>query len=232
MKKINSLLSLLILALGLTSWGCKTPTEPVVTPTTIPPPTVDIVADSTEIVPGTLVTISWISTNAISCEGIGFSVNTLSGKTVVIPKVTTTYSVVATGPGGKDTASVTVVVKEVIGLGNYYHGGIIFYVDSTGQHGKYFIPIPGFINWDNAMAIAASKGGSLPTIDQLGQLYLKKDIFNLNEMVYWSSTDGVPGHDDWTISMIFNYVNQPEFNGQLTYSLKTMINSVLVICSF
>ena len=239
MKRSKLFLSSLILMMGLTSWGCNTPTEPVGnSPITSPtnPPTVNLIANPTSIQSGQNSTLSWTSTNATSCVGIGFNANTTFGSLVVNPVVTTTYKIVATGPGGNDTATVTVVIKEeIIAVGNGYHGGTIFYVDSTGKHGLYVIVIPivglqGLQDWNTAMQTAKSMGGNLPTKDQFkNYLYPQKDLLGITGEIYWSQDELSA---EQAGSLVFNLPNQPEFNGEALVALKIMLNGVLVLCSF
>ncbi|SRR5712692_2607821 len=98
-------------------WGCK---KPVATPpvTTAPPPaparpTVTLQASSTLIQKGESVTLSWSSTNATQLTlepGVGSVAP--EGSTQVTPQDSTTYAITATGPGGKDDASVRITVAS------------------------------------------------------------------------------------------------------------------------
>lgn len=86
------------------------------------PPTVDISADQTEIIPGEPVNLTWTSTDAASVNiepGIGNVV--LNGSATVSPVETTTYTITASGPGGlaADTVTINVVPKPSVGLTLY-----------------------------------------------------------------------------------------------------------------
>jgi len=59
-------------------------------------------------------TLTWTSSNADSCvidHGIGSVA--LNGSSTVSPAATTTYTITATGPGGTNTANVTVAVNQI-----------------------------------------------------------------------------------------------------------------------
>jgi hypothetical protein len=76
-----------------------------------PQPTVSISANPETIQIGGSSTITWSSTNAVSCTiepGIG-TVDK-NGSIIVSPTATTTYTITATGPGGITTDNVTVIV--------------------------------------------------------------------------------------------------------------------------
>ncbi len=77
------------------------------------PPQVYFNADCTDIAPGRPVVLSWSCTDAdtVILEPFGWDVSDV-GSYTVHPDVTTTYRIVATGPGGTTTASVTVSVHR------------------------------------------------------------------------------------------------------------------------
>lgn len=94
---------------------------------------------------------------------------------------------------------------NLLKIGDIHEGGIIFYIDATGEHGKLCSSENlekttnlGRLNWDDAMSKseAYSEGGFtdwyLPSIEELEQmnnnLYLN-DIGNFTETFYWSSTE-------------------------------------------
>ena len=96
-----------------TCWGLAPSYTPCTAGSfTTPPPatTVSLSAYPTTISPGQASTLTWSSTNASSCTGSGFAVSATSGKAVVYPTVTTSYSVTCTGNGGSATALATVTV--------------------------------------------------------------------------------------------------------------------------
>ncbi len=93
--------------------NCLT-TSPVKIPQSPPataPPAVALTAAATTLVKGTETNLNWTSANATSLDlepGIG-KVNP-SGWVSVTPALTTTYTLTATGPGGKTQANVTITV--------------------------------------------------------------------------------------------------------------------------
>ena len=80
----------------------------------IPPaqaPTVSLAADPVSIPYGASSTLTWTSTNALSCfidQDIGNV--PVSGSIAITPIATTTYTITATGPGGTASASSTITV--------------------------------------------------------------------------------------------------------------------------
>jgi RHS repeat-associated protein len=95
----------------LTAIGLGGSTTKSTTVNVYPAPTVNITADPKAIEIGSASTLTWSSTNADSVtidQGIG-SVE-LHGTTTVTPTVTTTYTIIATGPGGTATDSAVVTV--------------------------------------------------------------------------------------------------------------------------
>jgi hypothetical protein len=76
-----------------------------------PPATASLVASPTSIESGQSSTLTYLSTNATSCTGVGFTPVGVSGSVTVQPATTATFSLTCTGPGGASspsTASVTV----------------------------------------------------------------------------------------------------------------------------
>jgi len=125
--------------------------------------------------------------------------------------------------------------------GDNYGGGIIFYVDSTGQHGmiaaKSDLPghseggDEGFFSWEDAKMACQNlvKNGYsdwfLPDKEQLSQLYLKKKIvggFVGSNLHYWSSSE-ISVEGAWC-----NYLN----DGDQSPDLKTNFNRVRPIRAF
>ena len=67
--------------------------------------------ESSSVAPGASSTLTWSSTNATSCSGVGFSPSGASGSSSVSPTVSTTYSITCTGSGGSTTRSAPVIVN-------------------------------------------------------------------------------------------------------------------------
>lgn len=121
---LRVLLSLALLAAGIS--GCQKaspprttlvhqvpPAFPTPTPDSAPPAvTASLIASSDQIVAGQPVTITWSTQNAgqVTLQGIG-NVD-LSGSRVVTPRESTTYRLVAIGPGGTQEATVQVLVEQ------------------------------------------------------------------------------------------------------------------------
>lgn len=75
-------------------------------------------------------------------------------------------------------------------------GGIVFYVDSSGQHGleAQRADYRDAVTWTEALSAASSYGAGwhLPTKDELNKLYLQKNVvsgFSNVIYYYWSSTE-------------------------------------------
>ena len=84
-------------------------------------------------------------------------------------------------------------------IGQSYLGGIIFYLDNTGQHGLITTKndISSSSKWQDAIKLCERyQGGGwhLPTIYELDLLYDQKDIVGgFSTGTYWSSTEGKNG---------------------------------------
>jgi len=114
----------LALALLVFAAGCKKkvppppPPPPVVTPPAPPPPTAKAAINSFTAEPSTIqrgqsATLRWSISNATDMridQGIGAIQS--NGSRQVFPSATTTYTLVAEGPGGSDTRTATVEVTS------------------------------------------------------------------------------------------------------------------------
>jgi tetratricopeptide (TPR) repeat protein len=86
-------------------------------------------------------------------------------------------------------------------IGKSYGGGIIFYIDGTGQHGLIAATTDqGQGSWYDAVQLCKDyRGGGysdwfLPSKDQLNILYLQRNVVNMTgDTGYWSSTEGEGG---------------------------------------
>ena len=106
-----------LVMLAAFGWGCKKPISaprPALPPAPAPPParpTVTLTASSTFIQKGETVTLSWSSTNATQLTlGPGIGSVAPEGSTRVSPESSATYTITATGPGGKADASTRITV--------------------------------------------------------------------------------------------------------------------------
>ncbi len=83
-----------------------------------PAPTVSISADPSTITKGATSTISWTSTNAVTCSALWTSSTDASGNQVVSPEADTDYGITCSGAGGSVTATTTITVTNGGGGGN------------------------------------------------------------------------------------------------------------------
>ncbi len=110
------LVAILLAGLGT---GCKkkvavaSPPPPAPVQEAPPPPeapTASLTAEPSTVEAGQRVTLKWSSTNATGATISGIGVVAVAGRQDVRPEKSTTYELVAKGPGGSATASVTVSV--------------------------------------------------------------------------------------------------------------------------
>jgi hypothetical protein len=94
-----------------TSWNTNGSNTCVTNP--LPSPTANISVNPTSTTSGGAITITWSSTNALSCTGTGFDTGGLtSGSVVVYPEVNTTYSVRCDGVSAYATGSASVTISS------------------------------------------------------------------------------------------------------------------------
>ncbi len=245
MKTLLALLIVLPFLLG----GCdKMPSEPNVPPESITIVTIPFVQISTTAT--TAVVTSSVETNGpvslVVKYGVGNYNNVVGGvptnfnlSTSVDAKLSdlvpnTKYQVRIQAMDTKNVVKFTkdtTFVTNQLQVGDTYKDGVVISVDQSG-HGKYIKKITQLMTWTKAKTAADSLGGKLPTVEQLLQLYPDKEKFGLDKEVYWSSEEDPTNPTTIVKSVVFNSSTQPEFNGKMVYSLKIMINSVIVICSF
>ena len=121
LKKFGSFFPVIaMLAAGMLA-GCdqdtsKQPASQSMAPTTsTTAPTATISATPSAIAVGDLVTIEWQTTDASNVTITGIGPVPSSGKKTVSPPVTTTYRLVAKGPGGRaEAASVVTILKTPV----------------------------------------------------------------------------------------------------------------------
>lgn len=118
LKKFGAFFPLLLLLASGVFVGCDKDTPSPAPQSTAPTtattaPTATISATPGAIPVGDQVTIEWSTTDAssVSISGIGKSLPT-SGKKIVSPPVTTTYRLVAKGPGGRAEAATVVTIMK------------------------------------------------------------------------------------------------------------------------
>lgn len=103
---------------------------------------------------------------------------------------------------------------EKVQIGQELGGGVVFYVDATGQHGLITAKadLRDHYNWVMAKVTcdALGDGWRLPTKDELNQLYINRAVigsFNSNNC-YWSSTKYLDNHAWWqNLRNGFQYTN-------------------------
>jgi hypothetical protein len=97
-----------------TCWGDGALTPCIAGSFTTPPPvtTASLSANPKTISAGQSSTLTWSSTNALSCAGSDFTAPATSGSAIVHPTVTTSYAVTCTGAGGSATAMATVTMSS------------------------------------------------------------------------------------------------------------------------
>jgi hypothetical protein len=93
----------------LTGWAYQSGLE-AASPTA---PTLSFSTNPVGIAPGASSTLSWSSSNATACKGVGFTASGASGSVSVSPSVSTTYRITCTGSGGSTTRTTPVVVSPL-----------------------------------------------------------------------------------------------------------------------
>jgi serine/threonine protein kinase len=93
--------------------------------------------------------------------------------------------------------AIPLIETTILKIGQKYEGGIIFYLDNSGKHGKVCSEKDlGSFDWDSAMEECQNlnmNGYSdwhLPSIDELKLLYDQKHIIPELSTYYWSSSEG------------------------------------------
>lgn len=117
-----------------------------------------------------------------------------------------TFTVTATNSVGTSAASAASnSVTPALAIGDPYQGGIIFWLDGTGQHGLIAATTDQSAKWLNAVQLCNDLvlGGYsdwyLPSKDELNKLYLNKTAVGGfvtigNSSHYWSSTEKSAGN--------------------------------------
>ena len=144
---------------------------------------------------------------------------------------TVTHSVSdASGNNGSASRQVVVMVQN-LAIGQPYQGGIIAYLDSTGQHGLMAATADynGTLNWEDAMDYCNGLDiGTyddeytwyLPSVFELNILYENKTaIGGFTENYYWSSTE--EGSSNAWKQYFFNGF-QYIYNKYNTYSVRAV----------
>jgi len=248
MKKLY--LFLLLLIIGVISCTKEGPTDPPVTQPILPTVTTanpiptkttattggDVISDGNAQV--TVRGVVWdtnpnptISNNkTVDGIGTGKYTSNISG---LNPNTTYYIKAYATNSVGTSYGQTVSFTTRSLQIGDLYQGKTIFFFSSP-NHGLTFETLPRdtLKNWEDSKSLAASKSGRLATTQELiNYLFPKKGAFGLNAQVYWSSEEAL---DDsrFALSVVFNFPSKPEYEGREVHSLKTFINSVIIVYSF
>ena len=127
MRLKRSIMFLVVVAsLSFLTTGCRkkvavappAPTPPAQEAAPPPPtaPTASLAVEPSAVEPGEAVTLKWTSTNATDAAISGLGTVAVEGAQQVWPTSSTTYELVATGPGGYAKASATVNLLEPLPL--------------------------------------------------------------------------------------------------------------------
>src|SRR5690349_4486323 len=101
----------LVLVVSLAACKKKPPPAPAAPPPPPPTPTASLNANPTTVEKGQSVTLTWRTENATSASIEGVGNVDLSGSQAVTPQDSTTYRLVARGPGGQQEATARVTVN-------------------------------------------------------------------------------------------------------------------------
>jgi hypothetical protein len=115
-------------------------------------------------------------------------------------------------------------------IGQKHQGGIIFYLDNSGKHGKVCIDgALGLFDWDSAMEECQNLNLNgyadwyLPTKNDLNLLYNQRHVIPvLNYVYYWSSSEY-----DTTYAYHFSF-----YSGYANYGIKKNTHAVHAIRAF
>ncbi|MFZ0991691.1 MAG: flagellar motor protein MotB, partial [Candidatus Sulfotelmatobacter sp.] len=114
-EKIKKLALLAILAGALSLAGCAKKAAKVTPPAPPAPapsaPTATLAANPSVIQPGQSSTLTWQTSNASEITIAGLGTLPASGSRSVAPGTSTTYTLVAKGPGGTNDASARITVN-------------------------------------------------------------------------------------------------------------------------
>jgi len=135
-------------------------------------PTVTISAVPTLVSRGGSVTLSWTSTNATSCVGVNFTLNSLSGAVVIKPMSSTTYRITCKSGGGKASQAVSVTVSVPRNKVKWKKQPNI-----KGVTGSY---TPLVITGPNQISVYANNNGAAVNLNKLasGALYVRTGTFS------------------------------------------------------
>jgi len=133
-------------------------------------------------------------------------------------------------PASNKTQKLTPKKAAKFLLGEHHHGGLVVYINSTGEHGLIVaMQDEGSFNWTQAQRKCASFKSEgftdwrLPTNDELKKLYAnRKYLGHYTKGMYWSSTE-----DGSEEAWIHNFINGTQGKGK-----KDAVISVRAVRSF
>ena len=114
-KKLNVLTLVVALAALLLSAGCAKKTAKVTPPAPPSPPaapTATLAANPVVVQQGQSTTLTWQTSNANQVSLAGLGTVPPSGSRSIVPSASTTYTLIAQGPGGTKDASARVTVNQ------------------------------------------------------------------------------------------------------------------------
>ncbi len=158
---------------------------------TVPLPTVTLIATDPILIRGNSTTLNWTSLNGTSLSidnGIGAVTPVVSGSVTISPTATTTYIIIATGPSGTETATVTVTVNDP---------PLIITVTSPGIFTDWERNTQKMINW--------TKSPELTTNVKIDLMDVSKT--NIIATIVDSSGTANDGEFEWSIPTIIDPAN-------------------------
>jgi peptidoglycan-associated lipoprotein len=112
-KNVKTFVLLATLAVALSAAGCAkkaAKVQPPPPPAPAPAPTATLAANPSAVKPGQSSVLTWHTTNANEISVAGLGTLPASGSRSVTPSASTTYTLVAKGPGGTNEADARVTV--------------------------------------------------------------------------------------------------------------------------
>ena len=151
---------------------------------------------------------SW-SINPSLPDGLSFDTSTgvISGTPVCEPQTAAEYIVTATNSSGLQTSVTISIAIQYFVVGQSHAGGIIFYIDSTGQHGLVAAPSDcndgsNLASWGTSdYAVSGADGTAIGTGYQNTVDIVNGDTFS-NKAADYCSILVSGGYDDWFLPSI------------------------------
>lgn len=149
------------------------------------------------------------------------SINELCSNFILLTVNTTTSTTTSTSSTTSTTSTTTTSVPLVVGQD--YQGGVIFYVDGSGQHGlilkRAHLPSA---NWGDAISNCNNltfdgySDWRLPNVSELVKIYNVKNSLGVTfYTIYWGSNDY--GAYGGTIDMRYGYTGSTSYKWNVSY---------------